>query len=225
MFCIARRFGVVVLVAAIGVISASGAHSAGPATNPVQSTITVDAYWLRLTPTQIPAGHETLAASLLNDPKVLYARARAVGFEGQEVTMAVADSVDVVSGSTPVVAPGVSIYQPTTTSMKFGVELVETPGDFDGSSLEISFDSTVKMRPQPTTDTPKPRPTTDPLNPPNPMVINSAGEVVGSASAELHAKSTLRLPIGVPTIVSGMSDHPGAADDRTLCLVLCANKS
>ena len=225
MFSLARRFGIGALICAMAGIAVSGARSAEPTTAPVDSSITVDAYWLRLTSAQIPAGRSKLPADLLNDPKVVYARARAVGFLEQEVNANVTRNVNVVTGATPVVAPGAALYDLTTATEKFGIDLSETPLQLDGNSLEIMFDSTVTIQPEPSPVMPTTRPSTDPANPPNPLVVNDAHEIVGTASVVLHAKSTLRLEIGVPTIVSGMSDHPGAADDRTLCLVLCASKS
>jgi len=77
------------------------------------------------------------------------------------------------------------------------------------------------MQPEAEAGAPATRPTTNPAF--GPLLLNGANQVVGSAVAVVHTQSIVRLKLGVPTILSGMSDHSGAGDDRTLCLVLCAN--
>lgn len=186
-------------------------------------TVTVDAYWLRLTPAQLPPGQSTVAAPLLTDPDVVYARARAVGFDGQAVTVGVTRTVDVVTHATPVVAPGVSTYDLTTTPEQFGVTLVETPTHADGDSpLQLVIDSTITMLPEKPTAGPTTRESGDPTMQQNPMMTDPAHGAFGTSVVQIHTKTSVRLKPGVPTVVGGMTDHPGSSDGRTLCLVLCA---
>jgi hypothetical protein len=217
-----NRMSRMLLICGIAGFYSSSAWSAEPTTSPAQPTITLDAYWLRLAPDQVPSGNGVLAASLLTDPKVLYARSRAVGYLGQAVTTNVTRTVDVVTGATPVVAPGVSTYDLTTTAEKFGVSLTETPIQLEGNALAITFDSTVTIQPENGNGAPTSRPSTEPVTQSDPLAVNSARELIGTASVALQSSSTLKLEVGVPKIVSGMSDHPGASDNRALCLVLCA---
>jgi hypothetical protein len=193
-----------------------------PATQPAGETVTVDAYWLRLKPSQLAPGQAVVPANLLSDAGALYAHARIVGPQGQEVTVDVTRTLSVVTGETPIVAPGVAIYQPTLSDEPVAVKLTETATRIDGDFLQVSFDSSVSMVQEGPVGEPATRPTTDPINPPPPLVIDAHGKA-NTSTAVLHAKSTVRIQNGVPTIVTGMSDKPGEPDNRTLCLVICAN--
>jgi hypothetical protein len=185
------------------------------------STVVVDAYWLRLTPEQLTAGQSTVPVALLNDPDVLYARARATGFDGQAISVGVTHTIDVVTNATPVVAPGVSTYDLTTTPKEFGVSLDETPSQLEGDWLQLAIDSKVTMQPEKPAAAPTTRPV-DPNNPPNPMVLDAGHGVVGSSVVVIQTKTAVRLKSGVPTVVAGMTDRPGNHEGRTLCLVVCA---
>ena len=222
-----KRFVSLALIFAIaGLVTAGRSVRAGePSTKPAVSSVIIDAYWLRLTPAELPVGQATIPASLLNDANVLYARTRIVGFDGEEVTADVTHTVNVVTSATPIVAPGVSTYELNTTPEKFGVTLTETPTQTTNDSLQLSFDSTVSIQQENPAGASATRPSSDPAVQPNPMVVDAAHGVVGTSSVLLHAKSTLMLKVGVPTVVSGMSDQPGTSDGRVLCLVLCATVS
>jgi hypothetical protein len=180
------------------------------------ATVTVDAYWLRLTPAQLPAGQTTVAPQLLTDADVLYARARAVGFEGQAVTVNVTRTVEVVTHATPVVAPGASAYDLTTTPQEYGVKLSETPTHVDGDHpMLMSVDSTITMQQDKPADAPTTRPAAE-------VAADATRGVFNSSATQIHTKTAVRLKPGVPTVIAGMTDRPGSSDGRTLCLVLCA---
>jgi hypothetical protein len=184
--------------------------------------VTIDAYWLRLTPSQLPAGEDKIAAELLNDQKALYAKGRLAGFEGATANTSATRSASYVSGATPVVAPGVAIYEPQLSSKQTDVTLSETPTEMNDGSLAVSFESKVTMDLDGAAATPTTRPATEPSQLVSPLVINAAGEAVGSAQTVMQIQSVIRLKVGVPTVVSGISVQPGAPDNRTLYLVLCA---
>jgi hypothetical protein len=76
------------------------------------------------------------------------------------------------------------------------------------------------MQPEAEAGAPATRPTTNPAF--GPLLLIGANQVVGSAVAVVHTQSIVRLKLGVPTILSGMSDHPGAVDDRPPCLIMYA---
>jgi hypothetical protein len=214
-------------LAAIIVFGTSVAASAQtpPATQPAQGntarTITIDAYWLRLKPSQLKPGQSIVPASLLSDNEALFAHARVIGFEGQEVVTDIVHALSVVTGVTPVVAPGVSLYQPTLSSEPVSVRFVESSTQFNDQTLTVEFDSMVSMVQKSTRPADTTQPTTQSVLQDNPLGLDAAGTAAMS-TAVLHAKSTVIIPVGVPTIVSGVSDKPGEADNRTLCLVLYA---
>jgi hypothetical protein len=187
-----------------------------------ETSVSVDAYWVRLTPAQLAAGDSAIAPSVLADANSLYARARLTGFEGQRQTVSVNRTVAVVSGITSFVLPGGVGYEPQVNSKESEVIFSEIPRAAADREVSIFFDSKVSVQPESGPNRPVTRPSTEPSNAVGPMMVNAANEVAGSATAVIHTRSIVQLKLGVPTIVSGMSDHPGAGDNRTLCLVLCA---
>jgi hypothetical protein len=187
--------------------------------------VTVDAYWVRLLPSQLPAGETAIDPQLLANPSVVFAHARTSGFEGTPVTVTYKRSASVVSGITPVVAPGVGLYDPQLSAKENDISFSEVASALHDDSLQIAFDSSVST-PEP--DAGPARPTTQPSTMPSqlwPISINADNEELGSIAVELKAHSTIRLKLGTPTIVTGMSDRPGKSNDRTLCLVLCVTSA
>ena len=119
-----------------------------------------------------------------------------MGFNGQAVTVNVKDVQTVVKSATPVVAPGVAMYDYTTEPLEFGVSLTETPVHAEGeATVVVSFDSTLMMR------TGSGKVPTVPTTQPDAADAEVQHALASGDRIEQSVKTTVRLT-------------PGRADDR-----------
>jgi Flp pilus assembly secretin CpaC len=192
--------------------------------------IEIEAYWVRLNTKQIEALEHSPMTSMeiLTEPNVLFCRAHTAGFENQTVAVTTKLTENVIKGATPIVAPGVLAYDVATEPQDTGVDLEVTPSLSDDQtvSIEVKSEVTTVIR-NGAIQTPAGKtsaPTTEPAEPlpPDQALTKAAKAVIAPIKSQQEIKTSVRLHPGVPMIVGGMTDQPGNADPRTLCLVLVA---
>ena len=185
-----------------------------------RTTVRVDAAWLLLTPAEVAGGGPPPAVS----PANVYCQARTVGFDGQTQAVTVGRTQTVVTDLTPVVAPGVALFNPTVGTAESGVSLTVTARvGPDRTDVTVDVDSIV------TTAVPRDRPAAvAPATQPVAAVDDLNAQTLRAFEARpdhgrQQFRTTVRLTPRVPAIVGGSTDRPGAdGDHRVLCLVLTA---
>lgn len=187
--------------------------AAAPTTRPTgPATIRIDAAWILLRPAELAAP----APPAVNDGNV-FCQSCTVGFDNQEQAMTGERTTSVITSLTPIVAPGVTAYQPTVSEAKSTVQLTVTPHlREDRSAVLVDVASTVVATVPRTSDLglPTSRPSDD-------LAIRTVADQPDTQSQRFA--TSVRLRPGVPMVVGGMTNQPSVGGDhRALCLVLTA---
>ncbi len=191
--------------------------------------IEIDAFWVRLDAKQIEDVQHpkpnTIAS--LSDPATLYCRAHTAGFSGQAVSIKAKQTATVVTGMTPIVAPNVVAYEAQSGTQESSVTLQLTPSlKRDNSNVLVELESAVIAEIKPDLQAvPQSSPPTTQRSetvPADEAFLKAARMVFPRTQFEQQFHTIVRLRTGVPMLVGGMTDRPGNAESKTLCLVLVA---
>jgi len=181
----------------------------------LDASITIDAHWVMATTEQAAkwrAG-EAVGLDILKDPKALHSCARAMAMDAQTVSVAGGQLATEVTAAQPVTSENVAAMAFTTDQARLGIGLEITPRlSEDRHWLIVDVSSTVTER---TGGKEATRPA---------QRLGGDLDILYALEKPPHQEQkltqTVRLPLGTPKFVGGMTLEPGKTDGKELCLIL-----